>query len=204
MKPRMTIRAGKLARLALAGPLVLLACAQANDAARQQIAEASDQAVAELAALKSTGKLNTRTALGVIQDKLSPDIHFSALAQNAMGKHWRKASDAHKQALTAQFRVLLENTYAVTMSKFTGQRVAVVASRDLDDGTASVMLEVSDGRKKARIENIMANIGGSWGVVDIKVEGVSLISNYRRQFDGVVRKFGIPGLVAALKKKNGT
>ena len=178
--------------------LAAMAGAPANEQLRDMIADATSQTVASLTELKNAGNLNPQTSLDVIRQFLAPSISYPALAQAAMGKHWRKASDSEKEAITEQFRHLLERTYAVTMSKFTGQQVEVEEAREQEDGSVSVLTAIQD----ATVENVLREIDGEWRIVDIKVEGVSLISNYRRQFDAVIRKDSITRLIEALRQKN--
>ena len=186
----------------LAASACLAAVAAVSASEREQlrdlISDATSKTVATLTELKNAGNLDPVTSLDVIQQFLAPHISYPALTQAAMGKHWRKASDGEKEAITEQFKGLLERTYAVTMSKFTGQKVAVAEARELDDGSVAVLTKIQD----ATVENIMREVDGEWKIVDIKVEGVSLISNYRRQFDAVVRQHSITRLIEALRDKN--
>ena len=184
--------------LAAAAGAAAIAGAAANEQLRDRIADATSKTVAMLTDLKNTGNLKPDTALDVIRQFLAPNISYPALTQAAMGKHWRKASDGERDAITEQFTLLLERTYAVTMSKFTGQQVDVAEAREMDDGSVSVQTVIQD----ATVENVMREIDGEWKIVDIKVEGVSLISNYRRQFDAVVRQHSITRLIEALRQKN--
>ena len=184
--------------LAAAACLAAMASATASEQLRDLISDATSKTVATLTDLKNAGNLNPETSLDVIQQFLAPHISYPALAQAAMGKHWRKAAAGERDAITEQFKLLLERTYAVTMSKFTGQSISVSEARELEDGSISVLTEIQD----ATVENVMREVDGEWKITDIKVEGVSLISNYRRQFDSVVRQHSITRLIEALRQKN--
>lgn len=182
--------------------LMAVASADVVEDIRLKITEASSKAIDELTTLQSNDNLNTDTALAVIQQYISPEFNYLVLTKRTLGKHWRNASDAQKENVSNQFQILLERTYSVALSKFSGQTLQVVDATQLNDGNISVKLEVVASSKKTLLEYQLAENDSVWEIIEVKIEGVSLLGNYRRQFNSIVRKGGIDKLIAALEKKN--
>ena len=192
----------------VAAAAVLLSAALAFSAAAQlqpeevakDLAEHNNAMVAGLKELRESDNLTQQAALELMQEHASPKLDFAKLTQRAMGKHWRKADDAAREKLQAAFRQLLENTYAKLLSGYGGQEVKLLSSAARANGGASVVLEVQGGRT-AMIEYVCREEGeDDYAVEDIKVEGISLVANYRRQFGAVIKKSGIDGLVTKLQE----
>ncbi len=160
-----------------------------------------DRIVESLGALRAGGGLTDAAALKIIREHASPKMDFEQLTKRAAGKHWRKAKGEERARLRKAFRALLENTYAKVLTGYSGQRVRLVSARAREGGGVSALLEVSGG-KSAEIEYVFAENknSGEQLIADIKVEGISLVANYRRQFARVVKKSGIEGLVAEVEK----
>ena len=182
--------------------LVLPAQADKADDVSRMLMKRSNAVIAKLSALRSEENLNNQTALKIIQAEMSPLLDFGQLTKRAMGKHWRKASDLERSDVTEAFRDLLESTYAKVLAKYSGQKVALVDAALLgSSGKVSVVLEVrgEDG-PAAEIDYIFSPTDDGYLIGDIKVEGISLVANYRRQFASEISDTGIEGLVAKLRK----
>ena len=159
------------------------------------LAVRNNQVVRELQQLQANDDLTANTALALIQRQISPIMNFPRITRLALGKHWRRADEQQRAVITAAFRVLLERTYAKVLARYSDQEVGVVDAKQQADGKIMVRMAVHDGGKRAHIDYIY----GGEKVEDVKVEGVSLIANYRRQFSQIIRRSGIAGLVAKLE-----
>ena len=174
--------------------------AEDADALRTRIAEVNNRIIARLAEAREAGALTAEAALRIIRENGSPLFDFAGLTRRAMGKNWRRADDAQREKLTALFRGLLEKTYAKTLSLFDGQEVEIIGAKIKPDGKAArVGLEVVKSGQKNRIDYIFAAVEDEWKIVDVKVEKISLLANYRRQFASTVREKGVDGLIADME-----
>jgi phospholipid transport system substrate-binding protein len=187
--------------LGASAPFDNKAAAESADELQTRIAEINDRIIARLAAARETDALDSAAALAIIQEHASPLFDFAGITRRAMGKNWRRADDAQRAKLTELFRGLLEKTYAKTLSLFDGQKVAVIGAQIKPDNKAArVSLAVSKSGAKTRIDYTFSNSAdGEWKIVDVHVEKISLLANYRRQFTSAVRKKGVDGLIADLE-----
>jgi len=175
------------------------AFAEGADAVAEAFMKNHDNALATFAALQEAGDLNDDSALKAIQDDISPMINYGKLSSSTVGKFWRKASDEEKAQITEALKNVLELNFSRVLSKFSGQKVALLEAKERPGDKASVLTEVQ-GDPPAQIEYIFDSVGPDAKVTDVKVEGVSLLANYRRQFRKTLKKDGIPGLIAQLNK----
>ncbi len=170
----------------------------------QEVAEdllmRNNNMIAGLQQLRADGELTQQAALALMQEHASPKLDFAKLTQRATGKHWRKADDDARAKLQAAFRQLLENTYAKLLSGYGGQEVRLAEAKARANGGASVVLEVQGARTALITYICYQTEDGDYAVSDIKVEGISLVANYRRQFGAVIKKSGIEGLVSKLQE----
>ena len=165
-----------------------------------RLTEVNNRIISSLVILKASGNLDGNGALSLIQTEASPLMDFNKLTRQAMGKHWRKADDAVRTRIVELFRVLLEVTYAKVFSKYSGQIIKVIEAKTLVDGDISVIMEVNDGSKAVEIEYTFSpNEDGEYLIDNIKVEGISLIASYRRQFSKIISAKGVEGLAEKLE-----
>ena len=196
MKARMFVAAA----LSLALALSFSAHAELNP---QQVAEdlaaRNNRMVADLKMLRADGALTEAAALKIMQKHAASKLDYPKLTRRAMGRHWRKADDAAREKLTTAFRALLENTYAKVLTGYSDQNVKLTKAAPRANGGVSATLEVS-GATTAKIEYVCREHEGDYLVEDIKVQGISLVANYRRQFGGIIKKSGIDGLITRLQQ----
>ena len=163
------------------------------------VAEVTDGTVGKLSELRAADGLTPEAARAVIRETASPHLDFAALSRGALGKHWRKADEAERARVAELFRGILEKTYAKALSAYAGQSAEILGASSLSEKKKSVRVEVSSGEQSAKIEYVFSrSADGEWRVADVKVEDVSLLASYRRQFSGIVRKEGIAGLIEKL------
>lgn len=147
---------------------------------------------------------NNSRVYAIVEEKVLGHFDFQRMTRLAVGKHWRQASEAQREALTSNFRTLLVRTYAVALAQF---RDRAVEYRPLDGAPTGneVMvhtLVATPQGKPINMDYRMVRAGEDWKVYDVLVDGVSLVVNYRSQFDATVTEKGIDGLVAMLAEKN--
>ncbi|QJQ52433.1 MULTISPECIES: MlaC/ttg2D family ABC transporter substrate-binding protein [Vitreoscilla] len=136
-----------------------------------------------------------------------PYFDFDRMTALAVGAPWRTASAAQKKALSNEFKTLLIRTYSGTMLKFKGAQIQVNGNPVVNNGGKEVVVKTSvtasSQGKPVKMDYTMYQSGNQYRVYNVSVEGASLVTVYRNQFNETIRKSGIDGLIAELKKKNG-
>lgn len=135
-----------------------------------------------------------------------PYFDFERMTALAVGAPWRTASAAQKKALTKEFQTLLIRTYSGTMLKFKNAKVNVGNNPIVNKGGKEVVVhtDVSNtGSKPTQMDYTMYQSGSKYRIYNVAVEGASLVTVYRNQFNQTINQKGIDGLVDELKAKNG-
>jgi phospholipid transport system substrate-binding protein len=188
---------------------LLLAAAPARaaeadvNAIAQDIADRNGKIIMRLKGKKEeSGEIPPAFALEVIREEMSPLIDYERVTRRAMGRNWKKADDDQRARVVAAFRALLENTYSKVLSRYQNQQTRLASAELRPKGRISAVLEISGDSKAVSMEYVLAaNDEGEHRVTDIKVEKISLVANYRRQFAGAIKKRGMDGFVDFLEEQ---
>ena len=147
---------------------------------------------------------NRAKLIELIDAKVLPHFNFTAMTALALGQSWNKATPDQKKRLTEEFRTLLVRTYASALAAYSEQKFdfrPLRAKPDETDVTVQVRV-LQSGAQPVPIDYSMEKTAAGWKVYDVMVGGVSLVANYRTEFNNVVRDQGIDGLIKNLSTKN--
>jgi phospholipid transport system substrate-binding protein len=140
----------------------------------------------------------------VVESKLLPYFDFERITALAMGRNWRQATPEQQKQLIEQFRTLLVRTYSGALSQYRNQTMDYKPLRaDAAATEVTVRTEVvRQGQAPVQIDYSMAKVGNEWKAYDVIVGGVSLVTNYRDEFNEQIRAGGIDALIKSLTAKN--
>jgi phospholipid transport system substrate-binding protein len=121
-------------------------------------------------------------------------------ARRALGRHWQGRTPTEREEFVQLFADLLERTYISKIDLYGGERLKYT-SETIDHDFAVVRAKVLTNRgAEVPVEARMLKRGEQWYIYDITIENVSLIGNYRTQFDRIIRTTSFPDLVRKLKE----
>jgi phospholipid transport system substrate-binding protein len=122
-------------------------------------------------------------------------------AKRALGRHWQGRTPMEREEFTDLFADLLESTYISRIDQYGGERLTYV-SEAIDGEFAVVRAKIVRPQgAEVPVEARMLRRGDRWLIYDIAIEGISLISNYRSQFDRIIRTSSYEELVKRLRTK---
>jgi phospholipid transport system substrate-binding protein len=142
---------------------------------------------------------------GKLRQAVQQRFGLEEMARRALGRHWRDLSADQRQEFVALFSDLLERSYVGKIEGTgAGSQVAYAKETIDDEGFASVLTVITN-RLGSQIEveyRLLQRDGVTpWEVYDIVIEGVSLINNYRTQFNNIIHRTSYDGLVKQLRLK---
>lgn len=140
----------------------------------------------------------------VIETKLLPNFDFERMTALAMGRNWRAATPEQQKQLIDQFRALLVRTYSGALSQYRDQAMDFKPLRG-DPAATDVTVRsevVRPGQVPVQIDYGMTKTAGGWKAYDVIVGGISLVTNYRDEFNEQIKNGGIDGLIKTLASKN--
>lgn len=147
---------------------------------------------------------NHQKAVALVETKVLPHFDFTRMTQLSLGRDWRTATPAQKQALTDEFRTLLVRTYSSALNEYKSQ-VIEFKPFTMKPGDTDVKVRtqiVQSGGRPIPLDYYLEKLPQGWKVYDIEVDGISLVINYRGSFAAEVRQGGIDGLIKSLQAKN--
>lgn len=147
---------------------------------------------------------NSRKIAQLVETRILPHFNFARMTQIAVAVNWRRATPEQQKALTEEFKTLLVRTYSNALSLYRDQTIEFKPLRMRpDDVEVTVKSDIRQtGAQPVTLDYEMAKTPSGWKVFDVKVSGVSLITNYREDFAAQARESGIDGLIKMLVSKN--
>ena len=126
---------------------------------------------------------------------------FAEMAKRSLGANWRRRTPKEQEEFVRLFTDLLERAYADTIESYGDEKIVYVGER-LDGGYADVSSKVHTSKGEEFSLNYRAHfVGGEWRVYDVVVENISMVNNYRSQFNRVISNASYEELVRRLRDK---
>lgn len=179
-----------------------------SKSAEQVVRDAVEQTTARLIEEKDQLKAHPDRIYDLIQDLVVPHFDFPIISRLVLGKAtWGQASDTQKQEFIHEFTTLLVKTYAKALQEYSDEDVVFLPSENSGNSRLiEIKTEVTgkDSAKKTPINYRMVKSGDEWKVLDLVVDGISLVNSYKGEYSSIVRKDGLDGLIARMKEKNTT
>jgi len=135
--------------------------------------------------------------------KIANDIFdFNETAKRSLGRHWQARTPAEQAEFVQLFSDLLERSYLSKIELYGGEKIQYLSDAVENGDQAKVQTKiVTKGNSEIPIEYRMHNKGGRWLVYDVIIEGVSLVANYRTQFNKIIQTSSYQELVKKMKSK---
>jgi phospholipid transport system substrate-binding protein len=155
-------------------------------------------------------------ALEVLRDKSTPlpqrqeklrqivaqSFDFTEMAKSALGYHWKKLTPEQQQEFSNVFISFIEDSYLSKLNDYKGQQVQFVkATQDGSDYAQVNTNIVREGQEPLHLDFRLMKEGGTWKIYDVTVDAISIIANYRNQFNRVMNNQGYDTLIKDLKEK---
>jgi len=196
-------------RLAVIAGIAVLALAAALPAAAQEAPDALVKRVSQevLQIIKSDPLVqagNEARIREVIEVKLLPNFDFARMTALAMGRNWRAATPEQQKRLTDEFRTLLVRTYSGALNQYRNETIEYKPLR-ANPGDTEVTVRtavIKPAGSPVQIDYSMEKKADGWKAYDVIVGGVSLVTNYRDEFNEQIKAGGIDGLLKTLADKN--
>jgi phospholipid transport system substrate-binding protein len=151
--------------------------------------------------LKSPEKKRER--IDRLKEIINPIFDYDEMARRALGAHWRRRTPAEQEEYLTLFRLFIEKVYADKVDLYEGERI-VVGRETIDGDYAEVESKVINARGEENpVIFRLRRADAKWRVYDAVVENISVVQNYRSQFDRVISKSSYDELRKLLKDKSG-
>ncbi|HZP46327.1 MAG TPA: ABC transporter substrate-binding protein [Candidatus Binataceae bacterium] len=177
---------------------IALTSARADDSAMATTRQFVDQA------LHILGDKQTPTAQRQqqLRQLLEPRFDFKEMSRSTLGYHWKTLSAQQRDDFADVFKNFIEAAYLNKINSYAGQQVQFDREASLGTGYAQVFTKiVQAGKAPIPVNYLLEQTPSGWKVYDVTVDNISIIANYRNQFNRILNDQGFDQLVADLKAK---
>ncbi|MGA6972859.1 MAG: ABC transporter substrate-binding protein [Candidatus Binatus sp.] len=149
---------------------------------------------------------DTSTPLAQRQDQLrqivSSTFDFTEMAKSALGYHWKQITPDQQKEFTTAFVAFIEDSYLSKINDYRGQQVTFGVVSNDGPQYAQVNTDIVQPTGDAiHVNYRLLQSGNTWKIYDVTVDAISIIANYRNQFNRVMNNQGYDKLISDLKAK---
>jgi phospholipid transport system substrate-binding protein len=182
--------------------LTLNFAAQANAGEPLNLVKtAADSAIQILNDPTLQGKDKKKERIERLKEAVNPIFDYEEMAKRSLGSHWRQRSPAEREEFVKLFRDFLEKIYSDKIDLYEGQKI-VLGRETIDQDFAQVDSTIINAKgEEFGVVYKLRRAEGKWKVYDAVIENISIVNNYRSQFDRVIAKSSYDGLKKMLKDK---
>ena len=165
----------------------------------EQIRGTIDRAIEILKGHSPATKEKREERRGLLRKEIAPVFDFTEMAKRSLGPNWRGRTPEERDRFVALFRELLENSYLGKIEAYEGEVIRYV-KETVDGPYAEVKtLVVTRKGQEHPVDYRMHADGGKWRIYDVVIEGISLVSNYRSQFNSILQKSSFAEMMDKLR-----
>jgi len=125
------------------------------------------------------------------------------MTRRTLGPHWQSLTEAERAEFVTLFGDLLDRAYFSRIAAYNGEKITVLGD-SIDGELATVRTRiVTQQGVEVPVDYRMLHRGDRWVVYDVSIEGVSLVANYRAQFNRIIQTSSYQALVDKLRAKRG-
>lgn len=169
------------------------------DSAKLAVREVVDQAL-EVLRDKSLSQAQRRQK---IQDIASERFDFKRISKLVLARNWKKLSPEQRDEFLVEFEQHLSLTYGRRLARFSSETVEIGDVVEHSNGDVTVRSKIVGGQADGvTLDYRMRERDGEWFAIDLIIENVSMIANFRSQIQEIVSARGADGLIDDLRKKN--
>jgi len=168
----------------------------------EEIRTAIDQGVQILKSAKLDNSKQRAQVIDQLREIVYTRFDFEEMAKRSLGSHWRRLNPTQQKEFVTAFTDLLETTYADKIDLYEGQQVEYTGET-IDKNYAEVNTKViGKNRESYSVDYRLHQAGGKWRIYDVVAENISLVNNYRSQFNRIVVNSSFEELIKRIKQKS--
>lgn len=178
------------------GCLVLASAAQGATSPVKWLESATNEALGRI----YDPALADRPVLERVRPLLLEHFDVETITRGAVGFPWRQFSAEDRERVTKLFSEVVMRTYASRFEPVERPVIKYGSAAELPRGRQEVATTITYAGQQYAVSYRLQSQGDTWRIYDVIAEGVSLVANYRAQFDSIIRKGGVSALIAALEE----
>jgi phospholipid transport system substrate-binding protein len=150
------------------------------------------------------GKEGESRRRAAIQAIIGGSFDFDHMAESALGTHWKPLNEEQRTSFKGIFRDLFQDSYTRLVLDFVGKEKVQYSAEEISPEGALVKTIMVRPQEQISVDYLLARAKGVWLVRDVRIDGVSIVDNYRRSFDKVIARDSFKGLMERLQLQRRT
>jgi phospholipid transport system substrate-binding protein len=147
------------------------------------------------------GEAKTGNRRQKLKEAVGERFDFDEMAKRSLGAQWQKRTPAEQQEFVRLFTELLEATYLNKLEEYSGEKIQFINERQEKDFAEVKTKLVNKKGEEYLLDYRLNSMNGDWKVSDVVIENISLVNNYRSQFNRVLSRSSFEDLIQAMKQK---
>lgn len=180
----------------LAVQLVFAVRAEAG-APLEQIKSGVERATAVL----NDSKLSSEAKKRELRQALYPKFDFTEMAKRSLGSHWQRRTAEEQQEFVRLFTELVESAYLSNLDAYQGEKVVIAGEKNEQDVAQVDTKIITKKGEEFMVNYRLHQAGGEWKIYDVVIENISLVNNYRSQFNRVIAQSSFDELFRKMKDR---
>jgi|YNPBryunderm2012_1023409.scaffolds.fasta_scaffold03853_2 phospholipid transport system substrate-binding protein len=169
---------------------------------KEQIKKTVDNVISILKDPKYKGEKNSHQRRTALRNEIGKVLDFEEMAKRSLGVYWKERTPQEKKEFVDLYKDLLIRSYSGKIESYTDEEIIYTDERIENGKYAEVKTKIiTKDKKEIPIDYKLYFNGKEWKVYDLVIEGVSLVSNYRSQFNKIIRNHSYQDLVKRMKIK---
>jgi phospholipid transport system substrate-binding protein len=161
----------------------------------------------EALAVLRNPQLTTAQKQQNVRDIADQDIDFETTSRLSMGRYWRELTEAQRAEFMKEFKEHISATHGHIIDEYVDEEVEITGDHQEDRGDWTVQTRIigkKDDRRKevAKVDYRLRQKDAAWKVIDVTIDGVSMVANFRAQFQDLMPNGGIERVLKLLREKN--
>lgn len=158
-------------------------------------------AVEKATSILKDPKLQAEARRKALREAVYPKFDFAEMARRSLGSHWQRRSPDEQREFVKVFTELIENSYMSTLESYEGEKVAIGGEKQ-DKEFAEVDTKITTKKgEEFSVSYRLRQSGNDWKIYDVVIENISLVNNYRSQFNRVIAQSSFEELFRKMKNK---
>ncbi len=193
----------RLAAVLAAAGLLIPTLGVAADPTSSEAQAVIEKTVAEVLAILRDGSKGAAGRREGLEALARDRFDFQTMSKLVLARNWKRLDKRQQAEFVEQFEAYLANDYGSRIERYDQEEVEVVGERVEPRGDVTVKTKVVGGENDgAEVDYRMRKKDGPWRIIDVVIEGISLVANFRDQFRDVLGREGPVALIEKLREKN--
>lgn len=176
--------------------------AQGAATVTEEVKKVADEVIRIVSSKELKKPQNEGKRREALKKTIASIFDYGQMAKLAMGAHWKKRTPAEQKAFGPLFQTLLEKSYANKIESYNNEKI-VYLRESVEGDYAEVKSKVTTVKgEEFSLDYRLRKEGNKWMVYDVVIEGVSLVANYRSQFNRIIQSQGYNELLKKLQTKS--